>query len=237
MPIRFRFRWIPFVATLVAVALGVSLGQWQIGRAAEKRAIEAKLTAREAAAPVTLQSGMANADDLEYRKVIVRGEFVGGWPVWLDNRPYNGAAGFYLMMPLKIAGSDMHILVARGWAPRNAADRTRLPNVPTPQGMIEVQGVARRNPGHVLQLGNAAPPNPGAIVQNIDIAAFTQASGLKMQPVLLEQTSDMHDGLVRDWPRPSSGVEKHLGYAFQWYALAATAFIFFVVTGFRRGTK
>ena len=42
---------------------------------------------------------------------------------------------------------------------------------------------------------------------------------------------------ARDWPLPSAGVDKHRGYAFQWYALAATAFLFFLVTGFRRASR
>jgi cytochrome oxidase assembly protein ShyY1 len=45
------------------------------------------------------------------------------------------------------------------------------------------------------------------------------------------------DGLVRDWPAPSLGIERHRGYAVQWYALALMAVIFFVVTGLRRGKK
>jgi cytochrome oxidase assembly protein ShyY1 len=45
------------------------------------------------------------------------------------------------------------------------------------------------------------------------------------------------EGLVRDWPVPSAGVDKHHGYAFQWYALAAMAVLFFVITGFRSGRK
>jgi len=58
-----------------------------------------------------------------------------------------------------------------------------------------------------------------------------------MLPLLLQQTSDTGDGLVREWPQPAVGSERNRGYAFQWYALAAMAFVFFVVTGFRRGTK
>jgi len=42
---------------------------------------------------------------------------------------------------------------------------------------------------------------------------------------------------VRDWPPPSLGVEKHRAYAFQWYALALMALLFFLVTGSRRGTS
>jgi cytochrome oxidase assembly protein ShyY1 len=54
---------------------------------------------------------------------------------------------------------------------------------------------------------------------------------------VIEQTGDSGDGLVRDWPKPSLGMEKHQGYAFQWFALAATAILFFVITGFKRGSK
>lgn len=88
-----------------------------------------------------------------------------------------------------------------------------------------------------MQLGKADVLRPGAIVQNMNASEFENSAGLKMQPFVLEQTSDMQDGLVRDWPRPSLGVEKHQGYAFQWYALAVMALIFFVATGFRRGKE
>jgi surfeit locus 1 family protein len=236
MPITFRFRWIPLISSVIAVAIGVSLGQWQMHRAGQKEAVEMKLAAREAAPPFMLNAAVAAIDEIEYRRVIVQGEFVHDWPVYLDNRPYKGRAGFYLLMPLKIAGSDRHILVARGWVPRNPADRTRLPVIATPAGIVELHGMARRNPGVVLQLGRAEELRPGAIVQNLDFAAFERASKLTVLPFMIEQLGATHDSLVRDWPRPSGGIDKHLGYAFQWYALAATALVFFIVTGFRRGT-
>lgn len=237
MAIRFGFRWVPFIAAVLAVALGVGLGQWQMGRAADKQAIEVELNLRESAAPLPLGPAPVAIDEAEYRRVRVTGEFVRGWPVYLDNRPHQGAAGFYVLMPFRIAGSDLHVLVERGWVPRNQADRAKLPVITTPAGEVEIHGVVRRNPGRVLELGRAEGLRPGAIMQNLDIAEFARASGLRMQPVLIEQTSAEQDGLVRDWPRPSSGIDKHLGYAFQWYALAGTAFLFFVVTGFRRGSR
>lgn len=237
MPIKFEFRWIPFVAAVLAVALGVALGQWQMRRAAAKQAIELTLSARESAPPLVLGTAPITIDETEYRRVQVSGEFVRDWPVYLDNRPHQGVAGFYVLMPFRIAGSNMHLLVARGWIPRDPGNRTKLPPLTAPAGQLTLQGVARRSPGHVLQLGRAEGLQPAAIVQNVTVAEFAEASGLRMLPVLIEQTSAVADGLVRDWPRPSSGIDKHLGYAFQWYALAATAFLFFLVTGFRRGTK
>lgn len=237
MPMKFRFRWIPFLAALIAAAIGMMLGQWQTRRAVEKETIGATMAARASAPPLRLQGAPQAIGEVEYRRVAAAGELVDEWTVYLDNRPYKGSPGFYVLTPLRLGGSDMHVLVARGWVRRDMSDRTRLPVLATPGGPVEIEGVARRSLGHVLQLGTAEPMRPGAIVQNLDIAAFAQAAGINMQPFIIEQTNDMQDGLVRDWPRPSAGVEKHRGYAFQWYALAATALIFFVVTGFRRGAS
>lgn len=234
MPMKFRFRWIPFVAAVLVAAIGVSLGQWQTRRAAEKLAIETRQLAREMEPLASLGAEIRLPEEVEFRRMKVRGEFISDWTVYLDNRPYKGTAGFYVMTPMRIAGSDIHVLVARGWVKRDVTDRAKLPPIRTPAGMVEIQGTARHAPGHVMQLGKAEALRQGAIVQNVDASEFEKSAGLKMQPFVLEQAGDMQDELVRDWPRPSAGVEKHQGYAFQWYALAVTALIFFVVTGFRR---
>lgn len=240
MRIAFRFKLIPFVATVLVVALGVSLGNWQERRAAQKTALEARLAAGNAAAPLVLDGEPLAAEAVEFRRVSVRGEFVRDWPLYLDNRPYQGRAGFYLLMPFKIAGSGMHVLVERGWLPRSLAERDKLPAYDTPSGTVSLEGVARLHAGHVMQLGSAPALRPGAIVQNAELAQVAAGSGLPLQPFLIEQTAPARPGgddlrMVRDWPAPSLGVDKHRGYAFQWYALALMAFLFFVVNGCRRG--
>ena len=45
-----------------------------------------------------------------------------------------------------------------------------------------------------------------------------------VMPVVLEQTTDAGDGLVRDWALPDVGGDKHRVYMMQWYAFAALAF-------------
>ncbi|KRB92249.1 SURF1 family protein [Noviherbaspirillum sp. Root189] len=237
MPFKFRFRWIPFIAALIVAAVGITLGNWQTRRAQEKQEIEAKLGVRQHAPALVLEGRGDVPADIEYRRVAVRGEFVPGWTFYLDNRPYNGVPGFYVLTPLKIAGSDMHVLVSRGWLKRDVADRTRIPPIATPKGTIEISGIVRNSSSRLLQLGEAPPLQPNAIVQNAEAQDVGRAAGLPIHPFVIEQLTDVHDGLVRDWPRPSTGEDRHRGYAFQWYALAATALIFFVVTGFRRGTN
>ncbi|KAF3999764.1 SURF1 family protein [Glaciimonas immobilis] len=237
MRLRFKFRLIPFVATLFLVALGISLAQWQTRRGDQKQAIANAIMQRGAQAPLALNAGPQNPEQLEYRHVTVRGEFVTAWPVYLDNRSYKGAPGFYVLMPLKLANSDQYVLVQRGWLPLNSQNRATLLPYVTPSGLVNVEGVVRRQAGRVLQLGQPTALQAGAIVQNLDIANLAAVSKFQLQPLLIEQTGNNQDGLVRDWPSPSLGIEMHRGYEFQWYALAVMAFLFFVVTGCRQGIK
>ena len=52
-------------------------------------------------------------------------------------------------------------------------------------------------------------------------------SGLALQPVFLEQHSELGDGLLRDWPKPDFGIDRHTSYAMQWYLIAALAVVLF----------
>jgi surfeit locus 1 family protein len=228
---------VPLIATVLVVALGIALGQWQSRRGDQKQAIAVKLAQREAAAPEVLGPALASADALEYRRVRINGSFAPDWTTYLDNRPHAGVAGFEVLTPFHIDGGDTYVLVARGWAPRDSADRSKLPALKTPAGSIALEGSVRLRTGHLLQLGRQAPLQPQAIVQNVDVAELAAASKLKLQPFIVEQTSATDDGLVREWEPPSLGIAMHRGYAFQWYALAAMAVLFFVFTGFRREKK
>nr|WP_034332704.1 SURF1 family protein [Herbaspirillum sp. B39] len=233
MPTRFVFRLIPFCATLVVAAAGIALGQWQTHRAEEKLALQQRMQARGSEAP--LSALPVDASDAEFRHIRLRGHYLAQWTVYLENRPYNGAVGFHVLTLFQPEGGGPAVVVARGWAARDAADRTRVPQVPPPSGLTEVEGILRRDAGHVLQLGRADAPRPQAILQNLDVPALAKASGVTLAPLVIEQSGAAGDTLVRDWPAPSLGIDRHRGYAVQWYALAGMALLFFIVTGFKRG--
>ncbi len=76
----------------------------------------------------------------------------------------------------------------------------------------------------------------GTVWQNLDPARFAAATGLGVLPVVIEQTgASLHpDGLVRDWPAPDFGVEKHWIYMMQWYAFAGLAVVLWLVLNFRK---
>ena len=239
------WRVLPLLATLLVMAIGIAAGIWQTKRAVTKEQIEVKLQARDQQ-PALSQAPRLDVQDAaqlvtqlapyEYRRLRVKGEFVGAWPVFLENRPYQNKVGFYVLMPFKLSNSAEHILVARGWLARDVQDRRKIPQIVTPIGEVEIEGVIRQQAGRLLQLGARPAITPSAIVQNVEVAEFASASKLHFQPYIVEQlaTTSVSDGLIRDWPRPSSGVDKHRGYAFQWFGLAAAACFFYIYTGIRR---
>ena len=241
---RFKFRTIPFIATLLLVVLGCVLSYWQTQRAHQKEAIEAVLKARGNTAPIALPESVI-LPKMEYTRVILRGQFLQNWALYLDNRPMNGATGIEVVMPFKLQNSNKVVLVERGWIPRNLQNRAAIKSYQTPTGVVDIEGQITATASRVYQLGTAPKIEPNAILQNLTISDFKDAfknQDGEVEPFwILEtnaqnklQTTTQNDGLLRDWTRASFGSEKHRGYAFQWLALAVMALLFFIVTGFKR---
>jgi surfeit locus 1 family protein len=239
-----RIKPIPALICTCLALLGVVLGMWQLSRAESKRALQQSWQTRQAQAPLTAPAlaeikDEAAAQALDGRRVQVRGEFLPQWVVYLDNRQQEGQPGFWVMMPFKLVENGKTVLVARGWLARNKQDRSAIAPYATPQGLVELQAVVRSRVARLMQLGRDANPGTGAIVQNLELSDAREASGLPLLPLLLEQSEAVNgqDKLGRIWPQATAGIEKHHGYAFQWFGLAGVAVIFLVLTGWRRGTS
>lgn len=216
-----RARWV-FVSLVTAcmVALTASLGLWQLDRAAQKTALADSLRARGELPAWSTAELLAAADPAEglYRPVRLQGRWIAEHTLFLDNRQMNAQVGFFVVTPLRLSGSDRVLLVQRGWVPRDFQDRSRVPQIPTPEGEQLVEGRLVPSPGRLLQFAGAGS---GPIRQNIDPLAFGAETGLPMLNLSVQQTGPAGEALRRDWPQPATDVAKHHGYAFQWFALCA----------------
>ena len=227
-------RWrkaVVLLAALATIALGVRLGLWQLDRAAQKVALQETLDTRGRAPPLgaaELARDASAAPAQLSRRVRLFGEWAAERTVFLDNRQMGGKVGFFVVTPLRLEGGRESVLVQRGWAPRNFEQRALLPAVVTPTGRVEVVGRIAASPSRLPQLDAAAS---GPIRQNVDLASFARETGLDLLPlaVIEDARSDSsHDGLERHWPPPATDVQKHYGYAFQWFAIAAAIAILYV---------
>lgn len=227
---------------LIAIACGVlvslatvGLGQWQQRRGDAKLALQRQwdaaiaAPARELRGPdlATLVGGLP-------QRVSLRGTFEPQRLVWLDNRQHEGRPGVRALMTLRL-DDGARVLVDRGWAPRDPRDRARTPMLPTPPSAVTIEGMALERPPRLLDLGSPAPGEQQlpALWQNFDYERFERAAGAPVARLVVQQSSALDDGLVRDVPRFDAGVERHRGYAVQWYALAALSAALTCVFGWR----
>jgi surfeit locus 1 family protein len=232
MPAGYSFRprgW-PLALAAAACAAGIALGNWQMRRAEEKRTLGAKVEQALKAAPIEISAAPVESKNLILKRVSAHGEFVADRTLFLDNKIRHGRVGYEVITPFRLSRSAVHVLVDRGWVEASPS-RDVLPRVRTPAGEMRVEGLALGRLPHALQLKENTQ---GRVRQNVDLGAFAADTGLALQPIVIEQRSDSADGLLREWPRPDAGIERHESYALQWYSLAALAVILALVLSFRR---
>ncbi|OCS45954.1 SURF1 family protein [Ralstonia pickettii] len=244
VPMRQWFAPVPMLAGVALIALTCSLGRWQLSRAQERIERQARIMALENAPAQRITAQPVSADSVMYRPVLLRGTFDVAHTVLLENRPHVthdvSRPGFEVLIPLKLEGAGGRaVLVDRGWLPRDPADRTRIAPYTTPTGEVQVEGMAVPHASRVFSLGSKAGADEVGqrLRQNIDLDAFSHEIGVPLQPFVVQQQSDVEDGLLRDWPRADLGAERNYGYAFQWFAMSAAVLglmVFYSVRRYRR---
>lgn len=219
MNARLRFALLT-IAAVLAMGLTASLGRWQLSRASQKQALQAAVEAQSAKSVLDAVALKAAADPLQlvHQRAHLKGTWVQGKTVFLDNRQMDARVGFFAMTPFLPQEGGAAIVVQRGWVPRNFEDRTHLPTVETPLGLVEIEGRIAPPPAKLYELSS---PVGGTIRQNLDLTQFRMETGLPLMPITLQQTGAPSEGLLRAWPAVNAGVDKHYGYAFQWFGLSA----------------
>jgi len=232
---RFRARLVPTLATLVVVPVLVSFGLWQSDKAHQKQFLQDTYDERSTQLAVRITAEQLDAEEFRYRKVIVRGSFNASYQILLDNRIYNDVAGYHVVTPFQIEGSGQFVLVNRGWVPLGL-NRAVLPTIITPEGTLEISGIATLPPSKIYELMPPESLNGGwqTVWQNMNMKRYSEAVPFQLQPVIIQLDKDSQAGFVREWPRPDTRIQTHQGYAFQWFGMAVMLVLFYVVTSFKK---
>lgn len=220
--------WVIAAAALLGISVTMELGFWQLSRAAEKRALQQAIDQRAAQPPVdnAALAGATMASHGMHRRVNLSGRWLGQYTVYLDNRQMDGKPGFFVLTPLQLDGvSRTVVMVQRGWVPRDFINRTALPELPQTGEVVLIEGRIAPPPSKLYEFESQARGN---IRQNLDLAGFAQETDLPLADYSVLQTGPQGDGLRRDWAPIQTGVAKHHGYAFQWFALGALILVLFV---------
>lgn len=222
--------------TALGLAIFVSLGYWQLGRAQEKQALlEAFASGSEDIVDTT---GLGFDELARYQRVRLRGTYDATRQILLDNMPSAaGRPGYRVLTPLERADGRGWVLVDRGWVPLGAS-RAALPDVAVGTDEREVAGILDVLPVPGLRVGPAAAPGAGTwprVLLFPTEADVESALGIDVESRIILLDQDVADGFERRWrPALGFGPERHLGYAIQWFAFALVSVALFIALNLRQ---
>ncbi|MGF1815786.1 SURF1 family protein [Vibrio splendidus] len=236
---------------MVSVGILIKLGLWQLDRGNEKLRYEQQLSERAQQSPRSLggviselQSSRTQAQDLSEQqslnglKVDVELETPSGLVILLDNQINQGTVGYVIYMLGEVQGQGkqfLHkhqLLIDLGFvvASRDRRELPQLGNITLPTNMSGRLYTRSMNPlSHELGLENTTPKR----IQNINITALSEYTGQAILPFVFQPQS------LESWPyellwRPTAmKSEKHFGYSFQWFVMAAVLLFLMLLIGYR----
>lgn len=220
---------------LAVVVSFVGLGLWQLSRLEQRREANDLVAERSERPPLSVASALAEAppDDLDYVAVADRGSFVAEEQVVVRNRSQWGAAGSWIITPLRTA-SGPTVLVNRGFVPDVMVEAAE---VPVPAGTVEVSGYLRRT----QERGSFGPTDPAegrlSSLARVDVARIDQQVPDDLAPVwlqLAQQEPVPESGLPVPVPLPELGGGNNLSYAVQWFTFAVLGIVVYVLLLRRR---
>lgn len=216
-----------FVAVMLPVVL--SLGAWQLDRAAEKRGYQNRYFDRVGALAVPPP---ADLTDSAFLRIQLDGRYESGHDYLVDNRPRSGQPGYWVVSRF-VADDGRRFLVNRGWLAAPPG-RDRLPEIATPAGRASVTGVVWPDTGLTPLLAD----DPWSTdwprrVQRLNVDRMA-AQGQDVVPAEI-RLEPGQSGVFAPLPldiefRP----ERHTGYAVQWFGLAVVLVVGYLLFGFRR---
>jgi surfeit locus 1 family protein len=212
----------------------VSLGRWQLRRAEEKRAL---FDAFAAGTDATRVIDVSTPPVARYQHLEMTGHYDQSRQILIDNMSNAaGRAGYFVITPFALTGGGW-MLVNRGWVAVGAS-RAQLPAIEVASDMRRVRGRADNLPRPGIQMGTRtalAPPYP--VVANFpkhaEIAQLLRENSWAPAADVVLLDAGEPDGYLRQWQPPGFPPMRHIGYAVQWFALALTLFVIYIVTNLR----
>jgi surfeit locus 1 family protein len=234
----FRPGILPTLGAAALMGLFIALGVWQLNRAQEKQAMLLQYEARNQRPAVELRPPVADMPSWRHRRVRVTGHFDADRQFLLDNQVYRGRAGYHVLTPLVLAQDQSRVLVDRGWVPLGAS-RDQLPQVSVTTGEVTLEGLVYVPYEEAYSLGNMDTGESGwpLRVQYIDFEQMAKRLEAPLAKMIIRLDTQSPYGYRREWQIAPFTPERHLGYAVQWFAFAATLLAIYLVVNFKRVDK
>lgn len=206
----------------------IRLGFWQLSRLAERKASNALMAERMALPSLDLAQAVGSTDDLAFRMAEGEGVWDPTHEFLLANRSLAGAPGAHLVTPFRPDGSDLSILIDRGWISQESSNESARQEY-RQEARVHVRGLLKPSQAEPTWAFLADPtPIPGGPPRQswrvLHIPGVQQQTPYSLAPYFLELTEAPASGHS---PNPDPAIDlsegPHLAYAIQWFAFSAIA--------------
>ena len=196
----------------------ISLGFWQLDRADEKRAIEGQIDSANSG-DVKLIDSAEFLKDKEYYHVRLQGSYVGDKQFIYDNQIVDQISGYYVLTPLVLKGDSKAVLINRGFIPWNGR-RDKLADIDIGEELTEVK-VQISKPVKRMELeASELTGDFPVLIQALDLDEMSTIASLDFASVVGLLSPETENGFVRQWEPYTGSIERHIGYAIQWFLMA-----------------
>jgi surfeit locus 1 family protein len=197
-----RSKLLTIAVVLILSATFIFLVLQQKEQDAKQHDQQALIEQRLQAPPLLITDRVTDAEAVRYRRIKVRGTFENKFAFLLDSAVEIGQAGYYVITPLRIADTEIRILVNRGWIPLGE-HRNILANVEAPASEIELMGIIdipgkRRTvsgPAGPIGMGEPWPP----LWPFLDIEKFAKSVPYTIQAFVVLEDAESPYGYLRRW--------------------------------------
>jgi surfeit locus 1 family protein len=236
LPYQFRPQLLTSVVAAIVMVVMIKLGFWQYHKAEQKQALQAVYDVRAQQSPVAVPDSIRDLEDWRYRRLRAVGKYRTDYQILLDNQIEGEEAGYHVITPLQTE-NGVTVLVDRGWIP--VGDRSRLPEINTPTGEVTVTGFSWIPSTKFFEL--AAPASSSTwqpVWQNMDMQRYLKLVPFKVHPFVIRLDADNPaGGFVRHWVMPAERIEKHIGYAYQWWGFSVALFGIWIFVNLKRKSR
>lgn len=220
-------RWAPWFALVVLFSIATSLlSWWQFSRREERVERIAQVMANYDIPAVSISDLDFDKDlnKLEWRQVVVQGNYLPGAAVAVRNRPLSGRAGFLQVIPFKMSDGRV-IAVERGWIPAGEPV-TQPASMPLPDA--KPRELVLRIRASEPSLGRGQVQGQLASITPGEIQGFTEDEMIPDYYGRLVSEAPPSNQLPMPMPKPSLDEGNHLSYALQWVLFGLMAFGAFI---------
>jgi len=223
---------------MICIPLFIKLGLWQYNKAELRKEIQSSYNTSLDQDALVLPDNLTDVDAWKYKKIKVKGQYETKYQILLDNQVEENVAGFHVITPLRLDGSNDYVLINRGWV-AGGANHKDTPTINTPDHSLEIIGFVWVPSKKIFSLESDNEKSSWKTVwQHMDMERYQKSIPIHILPLVIKLDSKSNaGGFVRKWQLPASKIATNMGYAYQWFGFTIASILIFLFTSIKKANN